>query len=95
MGESTTIAVDLAKSVFEVAVSCHPGRVTERLRRSIEPKTILAFEAGASDWLPARGLHPGPEPARLQREAADTTAVLPPSKTSCCATCGRSPDTSC
>ena len=34
MGESTTIAVDLAKSVFEVAVSSHPGRVTERQRLS-------------------------------------------------------------
>ena len=31
---STTIAVDLAKSVFEVAVSEHPGRVAERHRFS-------------------------------------------------------------
>jgi hypothetical protein len=31
-----------------------------------EPITILAFEAGASDWLPARGFHPGPEPVGLQ-----------------------------
>lgn len=32
MRESTTIAVDLAKSVFEVAVSEEPGRVKERKR---------------------------------------------------------------
>ncbi len=32
MEESTTIAVDLAKSVFEVGVSTHPGRVSERKR---------------------------------------------------------------
>ena len=34
MNKSTTIAVDLAKSVFEVAVSERPGRVTERHRLS-------------------------------------------------------------
>ena len=28
----TTIAVDLAKSVFEIAVSIHPGQVAERHR---------------------------------------------------------------
>jgi len=32
--QSTTIAVDLAKSVFEVAVSEHPGRVAKRYRFS-------------------------------------------------------------
>jgi transposase len=32
--ESTTIAVDLAKSVFEVAVSRRPGQVSERHRLS-------------------------------------------------------------
>src|SRR6516162_2648757 len=32
--QSTTIAVDLAKSVFEVAVSERPGRVTEHRRFS-------------------------------------------------------------
>jgi hypothetical protein len=34
--QHTTIAVDLAKSVFEVAVSERPGRVTERRRLSRE-----------------------------------------------------------
>ena len=34
MRKSTTIAVDLAKSVFEVAVSDRPGRVGERQRLS-------------------------------------------------------------
>jgi hypothetical protein len=32
VGKSTTIAVDLAKSVFEVAVSDLPGRVGEQQR---------------------------------------------------------------
>jgi transposase len=34
VGKDTTIAVDLAKSVFEVAVSVRPGRVRERQRLS-------------------------------------------------------------
>ena len=34
MAERTCIAVDLAKSVFEIAVSTRPGRVRERLRLS-------------------------------------------------------------
>jgi transposase len=34
VAERTTIAVDLAKSVFEIAVSSRPGRVTERHRLS-------------------------------------------------------------
>jgi hypothetical protein len=34
VGKSTTIAVNLAKSVFEVAVSDHPGRIGERQRLS-------------------------------------------------------------
>lgn len=36
MSESTTIAVDLAKSVFQVAVSKHPGKVSESHRLSRE-----------------------------------------------------------
>ena len=34
MTHSTTIAVDLAKSVFEIAVSHSPGRVHQRRRLS-------------------------------------------------------------
>jgi hypothetical protein len=34
--QDTTIAVDVAKSVFEVAVSRHPGKVAERHRPSRE-----------------------------------------------------------
>lgn len=41
--EHTTIAVDLAKSVFEIAVSRHPGKVAERRRLSRE--TFLRFFA--------------------------------------------------
>ena len=60
MGESTTIAVDLAKSVFEVAVSSHPGRVTERQRLSRAalarffaqrpPATVLLEACGAAHF---------------------------------------------
>ena len=32
MGKDTTIAMDIAKNVFEVAVSEEPGRVRERRR---------------------------------------------------------------
>ena len=32
--KNTTIAVDLAKSVFQVAVSQHPGRVDKEVRLS-------------------------------------------------------------
>lgn len=42
--KSTTIAVDLAKSVFEIAVSHHPGRVAERHRLS--RSACLRFFAG-------------------------------------------------
>lgn len=42
MGKSTTIAVDLAKSVFEVAVSDRPGRVGER-RRLNRPALLPYF----------------------------------------------------
>ncbi len=34
MDKDTTVAVDLAKSVFEIAVSPRPGRVSERHRLS-------------------------------------------------------------
>ena len=98
MGESTTIAVDLAKSVIEESVPTadytrHDGDdVSIETDAGIEPTTALALEAGASDWLPARGFHPGPAPTGRHREAEDTTAVLPSSETSRRATCGRSPD---
>ena len=40
--ERTTLAVELAKSVFEVAVSGRPGRVGERQRLS-RPALFLFF----------------------------------------------------
>jgi len=56
--EHTTIAVDLAKSVFEIAVSHHPGRVAERHRLSREafqrffanrpPATVLMEACGSA-----------------------------------------------
>ncbi|HLA78120.1 MAG TPA: hypothetical protein VJU18_11125 [Vicinamibacteria bacterium] len=34
MGEHTVVGVDIAKSVFEVAVSKQPGRISDRHRLS-------------------------------------------------------------
>lgn len=60
MGKSTTIAVDLAKSVFEVAVSARPGRVGERQRLNRpallpyfaqrEPATVLLEACGTAHF---------------------------------------------
>jgi transposase len=57
---ATTIAVDVAKSVFEVAVSDHPGRITERRRLSRtqfaqfiatrRPATILMEACGTAHF---------------------------------------------
>lgn len=55
--KSTTIAIDLAKSVFEVGISHHPGHVSETHRLSREqigvfmanqPATIVVMEACSS-----------------------------------------------
>jgi transposase len=43
VGKDTTIAVDLAKSVFEIAVSDRPGRIAERQRLS--RRALLPFFA--------------------------------------------------
>jgi transposase len=58
--KSTTIAVDVAKSVFEVAVSHHPGRVAERHRLSRDklldffvqrpPATVVMEACGTSHY---------------------------------------------
>ena len=45
---NTTIAVDLAKNIFEIAVSNHPGKITKRHRLS-RPK----FERFFAEHLPA------------------------------------------
>ena len=54
----TTIAVDVAKSVFEIAVSIHPGQVAERHRLSRDaflrffaerqPATVLMDACGSA-----------------------------------------------
>ena len=44
MEEHTTIAVDLSKTVFEVAVSHKPGRVAER--RRLSRRQLIRFFAG-------------------------------------------------
>jgi transposase len=71
--EHTTIAVDLAKSVFQVAVSQHPGRVDEERRLSRDrlleffaqrpPATVLMESGSAHYW--ARQLQPFGHAGRL------------------------------
>jgi hypothetical protein len=58
--EHTTIAVDLAKSVFQVAVSHHPGHVDEERRLSRDrfheffaqrsPATVLVEACGSAHY---------------------------------------------
>lgn len=72
--EHTTIAVDLAKSVFQVAVSHHPGRVDEERRLSRDrfleffaqrpPATILMEACGSAHYW-ARQLQPLGHAVRL------------------------------
>lgn len=55
--QSTTIAVDLAKSVFEIAVSDRPGKVTERHRLSRgQFSRLLAERAPATVVMEACGM---------------------------------------
>lgn len=58
--KDTTIAVDIAKTVFEVAVSEEPGRINERRRLSRsklrgyfarrEPATVLLEACGSAHY---------------------------------------------
>jgi len=52
--EHTTIAVDLSKSVFEVAVSRESGRVCER-RRLSRSQLRRFFSQRPSNWRDSRG----------------------------------------
>jgi transposase len=72
--EHTTIAVDLAKSVFQLAVSHHPGRVDEERRLSRDrfliyfaqqrPATVLLEACGSAHYW-ARQLQPFGHSVRL------------------------------
>ncbi len=87
--EHTTIAVDLAKSVFEVAVSVHPGQVSERHRLSRarmvrffrnRPPSTIVLEACSSAHFWARELQAmGHRPVLLPPHA--TRAYVPRNKT--------------
>ena len=77
MNHHTTYAVDLAKSVFEIAVSNHPGHVRERHRLSRErflnffaqqkPGTVLLEACGsAHHW------------ARSMKDLGHHVVLLPP-----------------
>jgi transposase len=61
VGKHTTIAMDIAKNVFEVAVSTEPGRVKER--RRLTKSQMLRFFANR-------------EPARVVIEACGTAHAL-------------------
>src|SRR5947208_15204909 len=72
--EHTTIAVDLAKSVFQVAVSHRPGRVDEERRLSRDrflpffaqrPPATIVLEACGSAHYWARQLQPFGHSVRL------------------------------
>src|SRR6266850_8276771 len=72
--EHTTIAVDLAKSVFQVAISHRPGRVDEERRLSRDrfltffaqqPPATVVFEACGSAHYWARQLQPFGHTLRL------------------------------
>lgn len=78
--QHTTIAVDVAKSVFEIAVSRHPGRVAERHRLSRDkflsffaehrPATVLLEACGsAHHW------------GRQLQALGHRVLLLPPHKT--------------
>ena len=80
--QDTTIAVDVAKSVFEVAVSQRPGKVAERQRLSrgqfsrflqqSEPATFVMEACGTAHW------------AREERRAAIACALAAaPVRTTC------------
>jgi len=83
--QSTTIAVDLAKSVFEVAVSRRPCQVAERHRLSRgqfsrflaerAPATIVMEACGTAHYLGPRGR--GPRSSRPAPAAARGAALRP------------------
>jgi hypothetical protein len=60
VGKDTTIAVDLTKSIFEVAVSTRPGVIAKRHRLSrtglvgfsstLPPATVLLEACGTVHW---------------------------------------------
>src|SRR4249920_3003940 len=77
MGNDTLIAVDLAKSVFQIAVASQPGKVTRRERLSRDkflqffaqvPRSIVIMEAcgSAHYW------------ARKIEELGHVVVLLPP-----------------
>ena len=78
--KSTTIAVDLSKSVFEIAISEHPGKVRERARLTraklapffaeLQPATVLMEACGsAHHW------------GRRFRELGHRVVLIPPHAT--------------
>jgi transposase len=75
--KSTTIAVDLAKSVFEVAVSDRPGRVRERHRLSrAQFETFLSSQAPSEVVMEACGT--AHHWAREARSRGHDVILLPP-----------------
>jgi transposase len=95
--KTTTIAVDLAKSVFEVAVSEAPGRVSERKRLSRSglaaffanrpPAVVLMEACGSAHHWGRELLKLGHDvrllPRRVPRSTGSGTRPTAPTRTRC------------
>ncbi len=76
--KDTTIAVDLAKNVFEIAISGEAGKVSKQLRVS-RPKLVSFFAKQSAATVPRRGRCFSKPAARLtsgqgRSEGWDTTS---------------------
>ena len=84
---STTIAIDVAKSVFEVAISEQPGQVRERKRLSREQfRQFLAERPAATILMEACGS--AHHWARLAQAHGHQAVLVPPHvvRPMCCVT---------
>lgn len=75
--KSTTIAVDIAKNVFEVAVSPRPGRVSETHRLS-RTKLLAFFARRAPSTVVLEACTSAHFWARQLRELGHRPVLLPP-----------------
>ncbi len=73
----TTIAVDIAKSVFEVAISKRPGRVAQRLRLS-RKRLLLFFAQQSQATVLLEACSSAHFWARLLRDLGHDAVLLPP-----------------
>ena len=79
MEDHTTIAMDLSKSVFEIAVSKLPGRVCERKRLSRAPVVrFFANQPAAAVFLVSVAAREARPPHAVVRPQSITPVELPP-----------------